>query len=63
MKYRELGRTGMMVSELSMGGLFVNSRSISRKNGISTIHRAIELGVNYFDTAPGYGDSEEVMGV
>ncbi|NQT20373.1 MAG: aldo/keto reductase [Planctomycetes bacterium] len=63
MKKRVLGRTGLEVSELSLGGLFVSQhgqKSFEEASG--AIHRALELGVNYIDTAPGYFDSEEVLG-
>ena len=62
MKYRTLGKTGLQVSELGMGGLFVSSFAADREEGRRAVRRALELGVNYVDTAPGYYDSEEVMG-
>ena len=63
MKKRVLGRTGLAVSELSLGGLFVSSVGGKTFDEASkAIHRAIELGVNYLDTAPGYANSEEVLG-
>jgi len=63
MKKRILGRTGLEVSELSLGGLFVSSVGGKTFDEASkAIHRAIELGVNYVDTAPGYANSEEVLG-
>ncbi len=62
MNYRTLGKTGMQVSELAMGGGFVVSSVVEREQGIAAIHRALELGVNYIDTAPGYGDSQAVIG-
>jgi aryl-alcohol dehydrogenase-like predicted oxidoreductase len=62
MKVRTLGRTGLQVSELGMGGLFVSSFAADREEGRRAVRRALELGVNYVDTAPGYYDSEEVMG-
>ncbi len=62
MNYRTLGKTGLQVSELALGGLFVSSYAAAREQGIATIHRALELGVNYIDTAPGYNDSEAVIG-
>ena len=62
MDYRYLGRTGLKVSELGMGGLFVSSFGAVREEGCRAVRRALELGVNYVDTAPGYGDSEAVMG-
>ena len=63
MRYRTLGKTGLQVSELGMGGLFVSSFAAEREEGCRAIRRALELGVNYVDTAPGYRDSEEVLGV
>jgi len=53
MKYRVLGRTGLKVSELGMGD-----------GQVPIIHRAIDLGVNYFDTAPSYGEGwhERMLG-
>jgi aryl-alcohol dehydrogenase-like predicted oxidoreductase len=63
MEYRTLGPTGLRVSALGMGGLFVSRYGGEREQGIAAIHRALDLGVNFFDTAPGYGDSEEVVGL
>jgi aryl-alcohol dehydrogenase-like predicted oxidoreductase len=62
MNYRTLGKTGLKVSELGMGGLFVSSFAAAREEGCRAVRRALELGVNYVDTAPGYMDSEAVMG-
>ena len=62
MKERTLGRTGLKVSELSLGGLFVSSVGGEYEQGKQAIDRSIELGVNYIDTAPGYANSEEVLG-
>ena len=62
MNYRTLGKTGLQVSELGMGGLFVSSFAAAREEGCRAVRRALELGINYVDTAPGYLDSEEVMG-
>jgi aryl-alcohol dehydrogenase-like predicted oxidoreductase len=62
MNYRTLGKTGLRVSELGMGGLFVASFAATREEGCRAVRRALELGVNYVDTAPGYRDSEEVLG-
>jgi aryl-alcohol dehydrogenase-like predicted oxidoreductase len=61
-KYRTLGKTGLKVSELGMGGLFISSFAAAREEGCRAVRRALELGVNYVDTAPGYMDSEEVLG-
>jgi aryl-alcohol dehydrogenase-like predicted oxidoreductase len=62
MNKRVLGRTGIEVSELALGGLFVSSHGGTYDQAQPAIARALELGVNYIDTAPGYGDSEEVLG-
>ncbi len=63
MEYRTLGRTGLDVSPLSMGGLFVSKiAGEDRRRAYDAVHRALELGVNYTDTAPSYLDSEEVLG-
>jgi aryl-alcohol dehydrogenase-like predicted oxidoreductase len=62
MRYRTLGKTGLEVSELGMGGLFVSSYGAEREEARRAVRRALELGVNYVDTAPGYLDSEEVLG-
>jgi aryl-alcohol dehydrogenase-like predicted oxidoreductase len=62
MKGRVLGRTGLEVSELSLGGLFVSSVGGDFGRGRQATLRALELGVNYIDTAPTYADSEEVIG-
>jgi len=62
MKYRKLGKTGFEVSELAMGGLFVASFATQKEEAKKAVHRALELGVNYVDTAPGYYNSEEVLG-
>jgi len=63
MKFRLLGRTGLRVSELSLGGgNFKSSDEKSLKRFTRIVHRALELGVNYIDTAPAYGESEKVLG-
>jgi aryl-alcohol dehydrogenase-like predicted oxidoreductase len=64
MRYRTLGRTGLEVSELGLGGLFVSRvGGDDRAEAIRAVRRALDLGVNYIDTAPGYADSEEVLGL
>jgi L-galactose dehydrogenase/L-glyceraldehyde 3-phosphate reductase len=66
MEYRALGRTGLRVSALgfgcgNVGGLMVRGTPAERERAVA---RALELGVNFFDTAPAYGDgvSEEHLG-
>jgi aryl-alcohol dehydrogenase-like predicted oxidoreductase len=63
MENRILGRTGLEVSVLGMGGLFVSRvGGRDREEVRRAVRRALELGVSYVDTAPGYHDSEEVLG-
>ncbi len=62
MRHRILGKTGIRVSEIGMGGLFVSTYGSDRTEGIRAVRRGLELGINYVDTAPSYSDSEEVMG-
>lgn len=62
MRYRVLGRTGVEVSELGLGGLFLASFAAEREEARRVVHRAVELGINYIDTAPGYYDSEAAVG-
>jgi len=64
MKLRILGRTGLEVSELGLGGLFISSVGrMPQEESVRAIRRALELGVNYADTAPTYANSEEVLGL
>ncbi|MXW03485.1 MAG: aldo/keto reductase [Gemmatimonadetes bacterium] len=63
MRHRILGKTGIRVSEIGMGGLFVSSHGSDRAEGIRAVRRGLELGINFVDTAPSYRDSEEVMGL
>jgi aryl-alcohol dehydrogenase-like predicted oxidoreductase len=62
MRYRRLGRTNLMVSEIGLGGLWLSSKD--RDTGIQVVQKALEKGVNFFDTAPGYweGLSESILG-
>jgi len=62
---RLLGRTGVEVSALALGGAGGMSQERSADHDpVAIAERAIELGINYFDTAPGYGRgrSETYMG-
>jgi len=67
MKYTTLGRTGLTVSRLGFGCMRLPMTAegrVDRKQAIPLLHRAVELGVNYFDTAIFYchGDSQRVLG-
>jgi aryl-alcohol dehydrogenase-like predicted oxidoreductase len=62
MKLKKLGKTDLKVTPLSLGGLFVSSWGGPFDQAKAAVHRALDLGINYIDTAPGYGNSEEVLG-
>jgi aryl-alcohol dehydrogenase-like predicted oxidoreductase len=61
MRYRTLGRTGLQVSEISLGGLFFGKLAGDRDTA-STIAKANGLGINLIDTAAAYDGSEEDLG-
>ncbi len=58
MQYRELGRTGWNVSALSFGAWAIGGTwgPTDEAESLAALHRAVEMGVNFFDTADVYGD-------
>jgi len=62
MKRRRLGKTGLEVSELGLGGFFISKAGGGYSQAKAAIDRALDLGINYIDTAPTYLDSEAVLG-
>lgn len=58
MNYRELGRTGWRVSTVSFGAWAIGSAwgQVDSAESLRALHRAVDLGVNFFDTADVYGD-------
>ena len=58
MNYRELGRTGWKVSEISFGAWAIGGAwgDVDDADSLAALHRAIDLGVNFIDTADVYGD-------
>ena len=58
MQYRVLGRTGIKVSEIGFGAWAIGGSwgEQSDDESIRTLHQAIDLGVNFIDTAQGYGN-------
>ncbi len=62
MQQRILGRTGLAVGTLSFGGLFASSLGPGFDDSKRAVHKALDLGINLFDTAPAYANSEEILG-
>jgi aryl-alcohol dehydrogenase-like predicted oxidoreductase len=71
MEYTTLGKTNIKVSRLGFGGAPAGLTNYlgkysprspnQRKQVISAIHKAVDLGINYFDTAAAYGDGESEL--
>ena len=66
MKYNEIGKTGMIVSELSfgassLGGVF---HSVKESDAVAAVHAAVDGGMNFIDVSPYYGHykAETVLG-
>ena len=65
MEYRLLGRTDLRVSEIGYGAWGIGAAhwvGAQEDESVRALHRAIELGVNFIDTARGYGESERIVG-
>src|SRR6266436_4427413 len=72
MRYRPLGRTGLVVSEIGFGGWGIGGRTANQTSYGDTddrisraaLERALERGITFFDTSAAYGDghSEELIG-
>lgn len=64
MEYRKLGRSGLSVSEVSLGSWLTFGSSVDARYTDKIVQRAFDLGVNLFDTADVYerGRAEEVLG-
>ena len=62
MKRNQLGKTDIKISQISLGGLFVASFAAQFEEARKAVARALDLGVTHIDTAPTYGNSEEVLG-
>ncbi|MCG8311393.1 MAG: aldo/keto reductase [Cytophagales bacterium] len=69
---RSLGKTGIEVSEIAFGGVEIGmpygigvksaADMLSEKQAIKLLHSAMDSGINFFDTARMYGNSEKIMG-
>ncbi len=72
MNQRTLGRTGIQVSEIAFGGVEIGmpygigvknkTDMLSESEAVNLLHSAIDSGINFFDTARMYGESESIMG-
>lgn len=64
MHYRRLGRSGLKVSEISLGSWVTFGNQMDEKKASSLMHAAFEQGINYFDNADVYADglAETIMG-
>jgi voltage-dependent potassium channel beta subunit len=64
LRYRKLGASGLKVSEIGLGSWLTYGGTVAEEQAIACMHRAFELGVNFFDTANVYGRgaAEEVTG-
>jgi aryl-alcohol dehydrogenase-like predicted oxidoreductase len=66
MNYRLLGRTGMKVSEVSFGAWAIGASwgPVDDRTSLAALHKAVDLGVNFIDTADVYGNgrSERLVG-
>jgi aryl-alcohol dehydrogenase-like predicted oxidoreductase len=65
MEYRPLGRTGISVSQLCLGAMMFGAfGNRDHDDSVRIIHRALDAGINFIDTADGYsaGESEQILG-
>jgi aryl-alcohol dehydrogenase-like predicted oxidoreductase len=72
MKYRALGRTGLVVSEIGFGAWGIGGRTVGTtsygdtddRTSLAALRRALDLGITFFDTSSAYGNghSEELIG-
>lgn len=58
MHYKQLGRTGLKVSTISFGAWALGDSwgEVDDRESLAALHKAVDLGVNFFDTSDSYGD-------
>ncbi len=63
MHYRKLGQTNIEISSIGLGcmGMSVAYGKPDDKESIATLEKALELGVNFWDTSDAYGDNEVLI--
>ena len=66
MEYRELGKTGMMISTISFGASSLGAvfHPLKEEEGMRAVHTALDEGINFIDVSPYYGHlkAEHVLG-
>ncbi|AFC30437.1 aldo/keto reductase [Paenibacillus mucilaginosus 3016] len=64
MQYRKLGRSGLKVSEISLGSWMTYGGYVENERAVRSIEQAYDLGINFFDTANVYerGEAEKLIG-
>lgn len=62
LKYRRLGNSGLKVSEIGLGSWLTYGSATAEETAQACIHKAYELGINFFDTSNSYAGAEQVMG-
>lgn len=65
MEYRRLGRSGLKVSEVALGGWLTHGHTLSDDSTSTIVQTALDAGINFFDTADAYnhGEAEKSLGV
>ena len=65
MDYRPLGRTGVSVSQMCLGAMMFGAfGNPDHDDAVQIVHKALDAGINFIDTADGYsaGESEQILG-
>jgi len=57
MEYRHLGRSGMLVTEISYGNWITHGSQVEEEQATTCVHAALDLGITTFDTADVYADT------
>ena len=65
LEHRRIGRTDMVVTAVSLGGAGLGGifGPVGDADGVAAVEKAFELGINYLDTSPKYGEAERRMGM
>ena len=65
LEHGQIGRTDMVVTAMSLGGAGLGGifGPVGDADGVAAVEKAFELGINYLDTSPKYGEAERRMGM